>query len=116
MVLQKGMLGTFLREIKEDIILILLHRYMEHGFKLPRLIYSDMCCDDRAVLVEICNKLRDMGLDSDIVNETPGSVSFPLFSVPSSVSVSCAKAGKTGKGGKVLAVLMGRVWVQANTS
>ena len=71
-VLQKGLRGASLREINEDIKVLLLIRYKGRGFKLrPRLVYSDMCCNDREIFMEIYEELRAMGLEMEVRDETP---------------------------------------------
>ena len=74
MVLQKGLRGASLREIKEDIKVLLLIRYKERGFKLPRLVYLDTCCNDREVFMEIYEELPAMGLEMEVEDETPADV------------------------------------------
>ena len=74
MILQKGLRGASLREIKEDIKVLLLIRYKGHGFKLPRLVYLNTCCNDREVFMEIYEELRAMGLEMEVEDETPADV------------------------------------------
>ena len=109
MVLQKGLRGASLREIKEDIKVLLLIRYKGRGFKLPRLVYSDMCCNDREVFMEIYEELRAMGLEMEVEDETPADVSLPRFMLPSDVKVRCAMA----EDGDVLSSLCDEIRTQA---
>ena len=54
---EKGFAGSLPQREKKDIKVLLLIRYKGRGFKLPRLVYSDMCCNDREVFMEIYKEL-----------------------------------------------------------
>ena len=109
MVLQKGLRGVSLREIKEDINLLLLICYKGRGSKLPGLVYSDMCCNDREVFMEIYEELGAMGLEMEVEDETPADVSLPTLMLPSDVKVRCAVADD----GDVLSSLCDEIRIQA---
>ena len=81
--MQKDLREASLRELKEDIKVLLLIRYKGRSFKLPRLLYSDMCCNDRDVFMEIYEELGAMGLEMEVEDETPVDVSLPRFMLPS---------------------------------
>ena len=70
--------GVSLREIKEDIKVLLLIRYKRRGFKFPRLVYLDMRCNDREVFMEVYEELRAMGLEMEVEDETPADVVIQL--------------------------------------
>lgn len=81
-VYQKALQSASLREIKEDLKVLFLIRYEGSGFKLPRVIYTDMCCEDRALLVEIFRELEADGLkvmveDSAIVGPALRPLELP---------------------------------------
>ena len=109
MVLQKGLRRASLKETKEGIKVLLLIRYKGRDFKLPRLVYLNMCCNDREVFMDIYEELRAMGLEIEVENETPADVSLPRFMLPSDVKVRCAVADD----GDVLSSLCDEIRTQA---
>ena len=109
MVLQKGLRGASLREIKGDIKVFLLIRYKGRGFKLPRLVHLDMCCNDRKFFMEIYEELRVMGLEVEVEDETPTDVSLPRFMLPSNVKFRCVVADD----GDILSSLCDEIRTQA---
>lgn len=90
-VFQKGLTGVSLREIKEDLKRLFL-RYRDGGFKLPRIIYTDMCCDDRALIVEVLEELRDEGFDFFVQDATPVESALPPLVLPPTVEVGPIQA------------------------
>lgn len=91
MVLQKALLSASLREIKEDLKALFLVRFKGSGFKLPRILYTDMCCDDRELMIEIFGELRQGGHDFTIAKGVPLAPELPVFDL-SDVQVGCVRA------------------------
>lgn len=92
--MQKGLVGASLREIKEDLKLLLTARYRDSGFTLPRVMYTDMCCDDRQLLREILNELRDGGWEYRLADPEPTGPEQPLYEIPGDVKVVCIPASQ----------------------
>jgi len=58
---QQPMMTASLRELREELKLTILGRFIGHGFKLPIVYYTDECCDDRGMLQSIFDELREEG-------------------------------------------------------
>ncbi|CAM9515444.1 unnamed protein product, partial [Sphacelaria rigidula] len=82
------------REIKEDLKLLLRARYRDSGFKLPRVVYTDLCCDDRQLLREILNELRDKGWEYRLADPEPTGPEQPLYKIPDDVDGVCVRASQ----------------------
>ena len=58
MVKSKHLTTSSLREIKEDLKMVLRCRYLDRGLELPTTLFTDDCCDDRSILTEALSELR----------------------------------------------------------
>ena len=84
-----------LADLKDDLKLLFIKRYLDRGYSLPKLFFSDDCCEDRALLLGVLSELEGDGLpirvnaksdefDSDLPIFEPG-VQTPSFTTPLSV-------------------------------
>ena len=67
-VYQKALQSVSLRELKADVKFLFATRYTGRGFQLPTILHTDMCCEERALMVEIFREMRDEGLRRQGVN------------------------------------------------
>jgi hypothetical protein len=58
---QRPMTTASLKELKEELKLMILGRYIGRGFKLPSIYYTDECCDDREILQSVFDELKEEG-------------------------------------------------------
>lgn len=68
-------------------------RYKDGGFKPPRIIYTDLCCTDRTLIVEVFEELREEGIDFAVENAVAAPPALPDFTLSPSVNVVCVRAG-----------------------
>ncbi|KAJ3088821.1 hypothetical protein HK102_007837 [Quaeritorhiza haematococci] len=59
---QKVMYTKSLKALAEELKLLLLRRFVAYGFPLPKVFYTDECCDDRSMLSQIVDELRQEGI------------------------------------------------------
>ncbi|KAJ3081332.1 hypothetical protein HDU99_005967, partial [Rhizoclosmatium hyalinum] len=57
-VFQKALVTNDPVELKEQLKLLVLNRFRQKGFKMPLLLYTDRCCDDREFLRQLFNELK----------------------------------------------------------
>ncbi|CAM9724078.1 unnamed protein product [Pylaiella littoralis] len=57
-VFQKAMKTASLHGLKSDLKNLFINRYLGHGFKLPVLLLSDYCCEDRAMFVAMFREIE----------------------------------------------------------
>ena len=74
--------------------MLFVNRFRAGGFKIPHLLYTDMCCVDRQLIAEIFEELRQSGVDfrvEDYVSEGP---SKPTFQLPVDIKLVCVEASR----------------------
>lgn len=89
---QQPMATASLKELREELKLTILRRFIGHGFKLPAIFYTDDCCDDREILQSIFDELKEEGFSvqldtnlSEISREEP----LPEFHFPAGMEPAC---------------------------
>eukprot|EP00903_Cladosiphon_okamuranus_P019959 g18342.t1 len=85
-VFQKALQSASLREIKTDVKTLFATRYKGRGFKLPTVLYTDMCCEDRALMAEIFGELRNEGHEFAVDTDLPIPSDAPVFELPPDVT------------------------------
>lgn len=95
MIFQKALQSASLREVKTYVKALFVTRYKGRGFKLPTVLYTDICCEDRALMAEIFEELRfeghDFAVDADLPTPSEGEV----FELPPDVKpIGCIRASK----------------------
>lgn len=93
-VFQKALQSTSLREVKAEVKALFVTRYKGRGFKLPTALYTDMCCEDRALMAEIFLELRDEGHEFAVDDGAPAPSAGPVFQLPPHVNVFCIHASR----------------------
>ncbi|CAN0058302.1 unnamed protein product, partial [Ectocarpus fasciculatus] len=48
-----------LYDLKSDLKNLFINRYLGHGFKLPVMLFSDECCEDRALFVSMFREIEE---------------------------------------------------------
>ena len=92
---QKALQSASLRELKADVKLLFATRYTGKGFQLPTVLYNDMCCEDRALMVEIFREEHDEGHDFSFDDDVPTSSDGPIFQLPPDVrQIGCIHASR----------------------
>lgn len=94
MVFQNALQSAALAESRNYLKVLFATRYSNSGFKLPRVIYSDECCIDRVLLVQIFKELKEDGHDFNVIDEGPVSDVTNVFELPPGVSAHCIDASK----------------------
>ena len=62
---------------------------------MPTVLYTDMCCEDRALMVGIFRELRDEGHDFAVDDDEPAPSDGPVFELPSDVQqIGCIHASR----------------------
>ena len=90
---QRPLFSASLEEMKEELKLTILKRYIAHGYKLPILFYTDECCNDRNLLARVFQEIKDEGhnIVMSIEGEEPETytkyrnlenLTFPLEKTP----------------------------------
>ena len=93
-VFQKALQSASLREIKVDLKVLFIARYKGRGFKLPQVVYKDMCCYDCALLADILNELQEGGHDLVVDGDLPSPPAGPILDLPVDVHSACIPASK----------------------
>jgi len=60
---QRPLFSSSLTELKPELKLTILKRFLAHGYELPQLYYTDECCEDRNLLTNILQELENEGHD-----------------------------------------------------
>ncbi|CAN0325824.1 unnamed protein product, partial [Laminaria digitata] len=60
----------------------------------PRVLYTDQCCEDRALMAEIFKELREEGHDFSVSEDPLAPSDTAVFTLPSDVEVACIHADK----------------------
>jgi len=55
---QRPLFSASLSEMKAELKLTLLKRFISHGYHLPQIYYTDECCEDRSLLISIFQELE----------------------------------------------------------
>ncbi|CAB1110632.1 unnamed protein product [Ectocarpus sp. CCAP 1310/34] len=84
-VLQKALQSGSLRELKQDLKALFVTRYKGGGFKLPRLVSTDECCNDKALLNDIFEELASEGHQFSVTNSVPIASECPVLQLPPDV-------------------------------
>lgn len=85
-VLQKAMQSGSLREVKQDIKALFVTRYKGSGFKLPELLTTDECCQDKTLMDEIFRELEDEGHHFSVTNNAAVVSGCPVLTLPPDVA------------------------------
>eukprot|EP00904_Undaria_pinnatifida_P000542 jgi/Undpi1/10489/HiC_scaffold_29.g12939.m1 len=94
-VFQKASRSASLRELKADVKLLFATRYTRRRFQLPTVLYTDMCCEDRELMVEIFREMRHEGNDFSVDDDMPTSSDGPIFQLPPDVrQIDCIHASR----------------------
>ncbi|CAN0562550.1 unnamed protein product, partial [Ectocarpus sp. 12 AP-2014] len=85
-VFQKAMKTASVHELKSDLKNLFINRYLGHGFKLPVLLFSDVCCEDRGMHIDMFREIEEeTGVclyDAASTEETAGGAALETFSFP----------------------------------
>ena len=94
-VFQKALRSASLRELKADVKQLFATRYTGRGFQLPTVLYTDMCCEDKALMVEIFREMRDERHDFYVADDMSTSSDGPIFQLPPDVrQIDCIHASR----------------------
>jgi len=67
------MVTASLSELKDDIKLMLVHRFLKRNYPFPQVFFTDECCDDRILFQDIFQELEEAGIDIQCSIVTPSS-------------------------------------------
>ncbi|CAM9861512.1 unnamed protein product, partial [Ectocarpus fasciculatus] len=85
-VFQKAMKTASVHDLKSDLKNLFINRYIGHGFKLPVLLFSDDCCEDRAMYIDMFREIEEeTGVclyDSASTEATASGATLETFSFP----------------------------------
>ena len=111
---QKALQSACLRELKADVKQLFATRYTGRGFQLPTVLHSDMCCEDRALMVGIVREMRDEGHDFSVDDDVPTSSDGPTFQLPPDVrQIGCIHARRDTN---LVRVEVDKLWQEARVS
>ncbi|CAM9377727.1 unnamed protein product [Ectocarpus sp. 6 AP-2014] len=59
-VFQKAMKTSSVHDLKSDLKNLFVNRYVGHGFKLPVILFSDECCEDRGMFLAMFREIEEV--------------------------------------------------------
>ncbi|CAM9365309.1 unnamed protein product, partial [Hapterophycus canaliculatus] len=85
-VFQKAMKTGSVHDLKNDLKNLFVNRYLGHGFKLPVILFSDECCEDRSMFAAMFREIEEETgvrlFDATDTDATAGGVELEALALP----------------------------------
>ena len=90
--------------------MLLVKRYRASGFKMPRILLTNICCPDRQLFAEIVEELRQDGIHIIVEDHVPDSPTHPVYHLPEDVKPMYVKASSDSTKLRALAADLRHHW------